>query len=92
MISCFSSSIPRIQQILDLAHQHGRKVAFLGRSMNNTTEIAHDLGFLKIPNGLLLRPQDIMQTAPRKLSSWFRAPKASRCRHSRAWRWTITNR
>src|SRR5262249_15898414 len=31
------------------------------------TEIAHDLGFLRIPNGLLLRPQDIMQTAPSKL-------------------------
>ncbi len=67
VISCFSSSIPRLQQILDLAHEHGRKVAFLGRSMNNTTEIAHDLGFLKIPNGILLRPQDIMQTAPSKL-------------------------
>jgi len=67
VISCFSSSIPRLQQILDLAHEHGRKVAFLGRSMNNTTEIAHDLGFLRIPNGILLRPQDIMQTAPSKL-------------------------
>jgi ribonuclease J len=67
VISCFSSSIPRLQQILDLAQEHGRKVAFLGRSMNNTTEIAHDLGFLRIPNGILLRPQDIMQTAPKKL-------------------------
>jgi ribonuclease J len=36
--------------------------------MNNTTEIAHDLGFLRIPNGILLRPQDIMQTAPSKLT------------------------
>ena len=35
--------------------------------MNNTTEIAHDLGLLTIPNGMLLRPQDIMQTAPSKL-------------------------
>ncbi|MSV35455.1 MAG: ribonuclease J [Bryobacterales bacterium] len=67
VISCFSSSIHRLQQILDLAQEHGRKVAFLGRSMNNTTEIAHDLGLLTIPNGILLRPQDIMQTAPSKL-------------------------
>jgi ribonuclease J len=67
VISCFSSSIHRLQQILDLAHEYGRKVAFLGRSMNNTTEIAHDLGLLTIPNGILLRPQDIMQTAPSKL-------------------------
>jgi len=67
VISCFSSSIPRLQQILDLAQEYGRKLVFLGRSMNNTTEIAHDLGFLRIPNGLLLRPQDVMQTAPSKL-------------------------
>src|SRR5580700_9148840 len=67
VISCFSSSIHRLQQILDLAKEHGRKVAFLGRSMNTTTEIAHDLGLLTIPNGILLRPQDIMQTAPSKL-------------------------
>ena len=67
VISCFSSSIHRLQQIIDLAQQYGRKVCFLGRSMNNVTEIAHDLGLLTIPNGILLRPQDVMQTAPSKL-------------------------
>ncbi len=67
VISCFSSSIHRLQQILDLADEYGRKVVFLGRSMNNTTEIAHDLGLLTIPNGVLLRPQDVMQTAPGKV-------------------------
>jgi ribonuclease J len=35
--------------------------------MNNTTEIAHDLGLLTIPNGILLRPQDVMQVSPKKL-------------------------
>jgi ribonuclease J len=67
VISCFSSSVHRLQQILDLAQEYGRKVIFLGRSMNNTTEIAHDLGLLRIPNGILLRPQDAMQTVPSKL-------------------------
>jgi ribonuclease J len=67
VISCFSSSIHRLQQILDLAAEHGRKVAFFGRSMMNTTEIAHDLGLLSIPNGVLLRPQDAMQIAPSKM-------------------------
>ena len=67
IISCFSSSIHRLQQILNLAHEYGRKVVFLGRSMNNTSEIAHDLGLLEIPNGILLRPQDVMQTQPSKL-------------------------
>jgi len=67
VISCFSSSIHRLQQILDLASEYGRKVAFLGRSMLNTTETAHELGLLTIPNGVLLRPQDIMQIAPAKV-------------------------
>lgn len=68
VISCFSSSIHRLQQILDLADEYGRKVAFLGRSMLNVTEIAHGLGLLSIPDSTLLRPQDIMQTAPEKMA------------------------
>jgi ribonuclease J len=67
VISCFSSSIHRLQQILDLSAEYGRKVAFLGRSMNNVTEIAHNLGLLHIPDNILLRPQDIMQAAPGKV-------------------------
>src|SRR5450432_4125142 len=60
VISCFSSSIHRLQQILDVSADYGRKVAFLGRSMLNVTEIAHTLGLLQVPDGILLRPQDIM--------------------------------
>jgi ribonuclease J len=67
VISCFSSSIHRLQQILDVAAEYGRKVAFLGRSMNNVTEIAHSLGLLSLPDGILLRPQDIMQAEPGKV-------------------------
>ncbi len=68
IISCFSSSIPRLQQILELADEYGKKVAFLGRSMNNVTEIAHNLGLLSIPDSTLLRPQDIMQMSPDKVA------------------------
>jgi ribonuclease J len=60
VVSCFSSSVHRLQQILDMADEYGRKVALLGRSMNTVTEIAHDLGLLHIPDSILLRPQDIM--------------------------------
>jgi ribonuclease J len=67
VISCFSSSIHRLQQILDVAAEYDRKVAFLGRSMNNVTEIAHSLGLLSLPDGILLRPQDIMQADPSKV-------------------------
>jgi len=68
IISCFSSSIHRLQQILDLAAESQRKVAFLGRSMLNVTEIAHNLGLLSIPDSILVRPQDIMQMAPDKIA------------------------
>ncbi|MGI9075329.1 MAG: ribonuclease J [Bryobacteraceae bacterium] len=68
IISCFSSSIHRLQQILDLADEYGRKVSFLGRSILNVTEIAHRLGLLTIPDSTLLRPQDIMQMAPEKVA------------------------
>ena len=67
ILSCFSSSVHRLQMILDLAAEYGRKVAFLGRSMMNVTEIAHDLGLLHLPDGILLRQQDIMSAAPSKL-------------------------
>ncbi|HEX3878416.1 MAG TPA: ribonuclease J [Bryobacteraceae bacterium] len=58
VVSCFSSSIHRIQLILELAKEYGRRVAVIGRSMVSVTEIAHSLGLLEIPDGILLRPQD----------------------------------
>jgi ribonuclease J len=67
VFSCFSSSIHRIQQVLDVAAKYDRKVALLGRSLLATTEIAHDLGHLRIPDNLLLRPQDIMDTLPHRV-------------------------
>lgn len=63
VISCFASSVHRLQQIIDLAGEYGRRVGLLGRSMVQVTEIAHDQGLLEIPDGILLRPQDIMQMA-----------------------------
>jgi ribonuclease J len=60
IVSCFSSSIHRIQLVLDLAEEYGRRVAVIGRSMVSVTEIAHSHGLLSIPDGILLRPQDVM--------------------------------
>jgi ribonuclease J len=67
VITTFSSSVHRLQQIINVASEFNRKVAFLGRSMMSTTEIAHSLGHLTIPNGMLLRPQDIMNYPPDKV-------------------------
>jgi ribonuclease J len=58
-ISCFSSSIHRIKLAVELAAEHGRKVAFIGRSMISSSEIAEDLGYLEIPDGLLINPGEV---------------------------------
>src|SRR5216110_604105 len=66
-ISCFSSSIHRIKLAVEMAFEHGRKVAFVGRSMNNSSEIAEDLGYIEIPDGLLINPGEIKNFAPEKV-------------------------
>ncbi len=67
VISCFSSSVHRIQQVIDIATEQGRKVAFIGRSMGDNVEIAHSLNKLHIPDGSVVRPQDIKAFDPRKI-------------------------
>ena len=67
ILSCFASSIHRIQQVIDIAFKIGRKVAFVGRSMVDNVEIAHELGYLRIPDGMVVRPQDIRSFEPRKI-------------------------
>jgi len=66
-ISCFSSSIHRIKLAIELAWQHGRKVAFIGRSMNSSAEIAEDLGYIEIPDGVLIHPGEMKNFAPEKV-------------------------
>ena len=68
VVSCFSSSIHRIQLVLNLAQEYNRRVAVFGRSMITVTEIAHSLGLLDIPDGILLRPQDAMDLPPDKVA------------------------
>ena len=65
--SCFSSSIYRIRIALDLARQHGRKVAIIGRSMMESTEIAQDLGYIDIPQGLVINPGQMRDYPPEQL-------------------------
>jgi len=66
-ISCFSSSIHRIKLAVDVAREHGRKVCFIGRSMVNSSEIAEDLGYIQIPEGLLIQPGEMKNYAPEKV-------------------------
>jgi ribonuclease J len=66
-ISCFSSSIHRMKLSVELAWEHGRKIAFVGRSMVSSSEIAEDLGYIEIPDGLLIHPGEIKNFAPEKI-------------------------
>jgi len=54
IVSSFASHIHRIQQVLDAAQHHGRQVAFVGRSMVRNMGIARELGYLQIPDGLVV--------------------------------------
>ena len=58
-ISCFSSSIHRIKLAFEMAFEHKRKMAIVGRSMTESAEIAQDLGYLDVPDGLLIHPGQI---------------------------------
>lgn len=54
IVACFASHVHRVQQIMDAAAEHGRKVAYVGRSMVRNMAIARDLGYLTVPPGLLV--------------------------------------
>jgi len=54
VVASFSSHVHRVQQVLDAAHANGRRVAFMGRSMIRNMGIAADLGYLRVPDGVLI--------------------------------------
>jgi ribonuclease J len=66
-ISCFSSSIHRIKLAMEMAREYRRKVALVGRSMTEAAEIAMDLGYLDVPEGLLIHPGQIKDFAPQQV-------------------------
>jgi ribonuclease J len=68
IVSSFASHVHRIQQVLDAAQHHGRKVAFVGRSMVRNMGIARDLGYLKIPEGLVVDLKVLEKLADQKVT------------------------
>ena len=59
VVAAFSTSVYRLQILVDLAEQFDRKVAFVGRGMQNISQIASELGYLRIPNRMQIRDSDI---------------------------------
>jgi len=64
IVACFASHVHRVQQVLDTAVKHKRKVAFVGRSMVRNMGVARDLGYLHVPGGLLIDQRDAEEMLP----------------------------
>ncbi|MBQ2806734.1 MAG: ribonuclease J [Clostridia bacterium] len=68
VISTFSSNVHRVQQIIDISAEHGRKVAVTGRSMLNIVGAAVELGYMNVPKGVLIDINEIKRYAPEQLT------------------------
>ncbi len=68
IIATFSSNVHRVQQIIDASVRHGRKVAVTGRSMINIVKAASELGYMKIPAGVLIDLNDIRRYKPGQIT------------------------
>jgi ribonuclease J len=66
IVATFASLISRIQQVVDVAAQHGRKIAIAGRSMADNTKMARELGYLDIPEGMLVTLDEIKKLPARE--------------------------
>ena len=64
IVTTFSSSIYRLQVLVDLAEQFGRKIAFVGRGMMQNSQVAERLGYLRLPAGLQIKDVDVRDFAP----------------------------
>lgn len=68
VISTFSSNVHRVQQIIDVAARHGRKVAITGRSMLNIVGAAVELGYMHVPEGVLIDITEIRRYSPHEVT------------------------
>jgi ribonuclease J len=70
IVSCFASHVHRVQQVMDTAAAHGRKVALVGRSMVRNMGVARDLGYLRVPSvpgGLIVDLKDAEELPPDRI-------------------------
>ena len=67
IVASFASHVHRVQQVLDAAHAHGRKVAFIGRSMVRTMGVAAQMGYLTVPEGILVDAREVDALPPHEV-------------------------
>src|SRR3954470_10877428 len=64
LVASFASNVHRMQQAVDVAVDLGRKVCIVGRSMRKNTNIARNLGYMDVPEGVLVRPPELEEIPP----------------------------
>jgi ribonuclease J len=64
LVASFASNLHRVQQAIDVALETGRKVALVGRSLRKNVNIARNLGYIDVPDNLLVKPDDLAELAP----------------------------
>ncbi len=67
IVTLFASNLNRIRELIRLAHEHGRKVAILGRSLHNNTQIAREIGIFDLPDDTLVDIEDIAALKPEEV-------------------------
>jgi len=67
IVACFASHVHRVQQVIDAAHDEGRRVALVGRSMVRNMGVARDLGFLQVPGSTLIDLKSVDDLPPDKV-------------------------
>jgi ribonuclease J len=67
IVSSFASNVHRMQQAVDVAVQVGRKVAIVGRSMRKNANIARNLGYMEVPEDMLVRPAELDELQPHEV-------------------------
>ncbi|AWB44355.1 ribonuclease J [Paenibacillus sp. CAA11] len=63
VVATFASNVHRVQQVIDAAYNTNRKVTIIGRSMVNVVSIASELGYLNVPDGILIEPEEVNKMA-----------------------------
>jgi len=66
IVACFASHVHRVQQVLDAAVAHNRKVGYVGRSMVRNMAVARDLGYLNVPPGVLVDAKELADLPPER--------------------------
>ena len=68
IVAAFASNVHRVQQVVNVSARYGRKVAFIGRSMEQTSDTAIKMGYLKIPEGTVIPVRDIEDYSARQIT------------------------